>query len=400
MSCLTACGQFATCYGARWNASRECAELHLNCFLAGGSTTAPCGVAAAAAEVTLYKKTFTRCQNNGTWVGVSVGCQCVDCWVGYYCERYPRNCSELAVYNYPLKSLKCVLDPYGDALAQCTAVCYRASSTLIFTGLGWVNNSTLHNRTWGDYESGYFSNKKDFFVGLRHILTLNRLGLTTIRAQVDYLHPVKNVSWSMFHENLNFRLGNASSGYAFTADTSSTYYTDYVKSTIRTTYVLADVISLSAGVPFSTFDQDNDNILAQNCGALAGAGWWFKNCSYTVNPFGTATTRRIPGVNMSDPEIITSSVIKGVADMLGGVQPKGLLSASEEEFLVSVPKLTPFYDELSEDELLKEIPRPRRRPKAADVEFHKVMDWSVFDVLKFVAEWDFLESLPIHSLTL
>ena len=57
---------------------------------------------------------------------------------------------------------------------------------------------------------------------------------------------------------------------------------------------------------------------------------------------------------------IRSKVIKEVADMFEAVQSQSLLSASEEELLVSVPKLTSFYDELSEDELLKEIPRLSR----------------------------------------
>jgi hypothetical protein len=95
-----------------------------------------------------------------------------------------------------------------------------------------------------------------------------------------------------------------------------------------------------------------------------------------------------------------SKAIKEVADMFAAVQPKSLLSASQEELLVSVPKLTSFYDELSEDELLKEIPRFRRHLKAADIDLHKAMDWSLFDVLQFIAEWGFLESLPILSLSL
>ena len=77
--------------------------------------------------------------------------------------------------------------------------------------------------------------------------------------------------------------------------------------------------------------------------------------------------------------------------MFKAVQTKSLLSATEEELLVLVPKLTTFYGELSEIELLKEIPRRRK---------HKTKDWSVFNVLKFIAEWNFLESLPILSLSL
>ena len=38
--------------------------------------------------------------------------------------------------------------------------------------------------------------------------------------------------------------------------------------------------------------------------------------------------------------------------------------------------------------------------KAADIDLHKAKDWSVFDVLKFIAEWNFRESLPILSLSL
>ena len=53
---------------------------------------------------------------------------------------------------------------------------------------------------------------------------------------------------------------------------------------------------------------------------------------------------------------IRSRAIKEVADMFEAVQSQSLQSASEEELLVSIPKLTSFYDELSEDELLKEIP--------------------------------------------
>ena len=95
---------------------------------------------------------------------------------------------------------------------------------------------------------------------------------------------------------------------------------------------------------------------------------------------------------------IRSRVIKEVADMFEVVQSQSLLSAREEELLVSVPKLTSFYDELSEDELLKEIPRLRRHLKEADIDIQKAKDWSVFDVSKFIAEWDFIESLPILSL--
>ena len=97
---------------------------------------------------------------------------------------------------------------------------------------------------------------------------------------------------------------------------------------------------------------------------------------------------------------IRSTAVKEVADMFEAVQAKSLISASVEELLVTVSKLTTFYDELSEVELLKEILRLRRHLKAAAVDLDNVKEWSVFDVLKFIAEWDFLESLPTLSLSL
>ena len=65
--------------------------------------------------------------------------------------------------------------------------------------------------------------------------------------------------------------------------------------------------------------------------------------------------------------------------MFEAVQLKYLLSASEEELLVSVPKLTSLYDELSKDEILKEIPWLRRHLKVADINLERAMDWSVLD---------------------
>jgi len=72
--------------------------------------------------------------------------------------------------------------------------------------------------------------------------------------------------------------------------------------------------------------------------------------------------------------------------MFEAVQPKSLLSASEEELLVSGPKLTSFYYHLSEDKLLKETSTLRRHLKAADIDLHKAMAWSLFNVLQFIAE--------------
>ena len=69
-----------------------------------------------------------------------------------------------------------------------------------------------------------------------------------------------------------------------------------------------------------------------------------------------------------------------------------MLSANTEELKIAVSKFAAFYDEVSETELLMEIPRLRRHLKAASVTLSK--DWLALDFFKFIVEWDFIESLP------
>ena len=77
-----------------------------------------------------------------------------------------------------------------------------------------------------------------------------------------------------------------------------------------------------------------------------------------------------------------------------------LKSVTEKELKGSIPKLTNFYDEVSESALLIEIPRLRRHLKAAEINLEKTKDWAMLGVLTFIAEWDFVESLPALSLSL
>ena len=94
-----------------------------------------------------------------------------------------------------------------------------------------------------------------------------------------------------------------------------------------------------------------------------------------------------------------SKAIKDIADIFEAVQVKSLLSASTEDLQASVQKLT-FYDELSEIELLSEIPRLRRHLKAAKIDLNKYVSWSPLDFLQFIVEWNFIESLPNLTLSL
>lgn len=86
-----------------------------------------------------------------------------------------------------------------------------------------------------------------------------------------------------------------------------------------------------------------------------------------------------------------SKSLQDVASLFEIVQTNALLLANTEELKLATSKFTDFYDEVSETELLLEIPRLRRHLKAANV---TVTDWVSLDFLKFIVEWDFTESLP------
>ena len=86
------------------------------------------------------------------------------------------------------------------------------------------------------------------------------------------------------------------------------------------------------------------------------------------------------------------------ADMFQCIQINSLLHSIEDELKVTVPKLTVFYNELIEPQLLKEIPRLRWHLKAAKVS--NTEKKNVLDILQYVVEFDFIELLPMVTKSL
>ncbi|XP_012562106.1 uncharacterized protein LOC105847230 [Hydra vulgaris] len=97
-----------------------------------------------------------------------------------------------------------------------------------------------------------------------------------------------------------------------------------------------------------------------------------------------------------------SKPFKSIFDMFECVQAKFLVFEhnNEEDLTLSIKKLTSFYDEISHDELILEIPRLKRHLKAAGINLEVVKNWTALDNLTFITEWDFTETLPMFSLTL
>lgn len=97
-------------------------------------------------------------------------------------------------------------------------------------------------------------------------------------------------------------------------------------------------------------------------------------------------------------ELITRK--KGIDEVMrifAAVQPKNLIMADEQHF---ARELSSFYDDISEQDLLIEIPRFRRHVIAAGMKAEDVLNWNSREVLAFIVEWDFLETLPTLVLCL
>lgn len=97
---------------------------------------------------------------------------------------------------------------------------------------------------------------------------------------------------------------------------------------------------------------------------------------------------------------IRTKAMEELSVIFEAIQVKSLLFSSEDDLDVSIANLTTVYDEVLKDALLVEILRLRRFLKAATIDMEKAKSWSVLDILNFIIEWDFADSLPSLSLSL
>lgn len=75
---------------------------------------------------------------------------------------------------------------------------------------------------------------------------------------------------------------------------------------------------------------------------------------------------------------------KAMDDILitfGVVQPKTLLTSTEEELRGIVPNLTKIYDEFSAEDIILEILRLRRHLEAASISFQEALQWTTLELL-------------------
>ena len=144
-------------------------------------------------------------------------------------------------------------------------------------------------RGWTEYVAGFGDLGGDHWMGLQDVHSICPPS-RPCRLRVD----LKDINYSggklVWAEYSNFSLGGYTEKYHISLagyDSNST---------------LADALlyhQQHTGIPFSTYDRDNDN-WERNCAATYHAGWWYRSCHYT-NLNGLWGVKDNTGLRWYDP---------------------------------------------------------------------------------------------------
>ncbi|XP_035828431.1 uncharacterized protein LOC118478610 [Aplysia californica] len=306
--CVSLCAQDDQCLGASLNLSSAVCFHHRTCAYTQRTCTVP------DHEFRFYLKLSwtSPCDHQGKFTASEGRCECVGGWVGARCERWPFSCDELLTHGYSNTSLWLTLDPYGDGSLLTQALCQvRGQSdviTYVFRNSGSATN--LHNRSLTDYVTGYKMDVHDFWLGLDAISALSgsgrKLCLQVVLDDVTGKQHQQQWLYSLYDD---FRMSGPSSGYTYAFRSFSSGMSGTLG--VTPSMNLLDCLGHTAGIPFSTWDRDNDGNATANCAKEQGVGWWFPpSCHLPCNPLGPLAPRHnpphpptalaLPGLDMAD----------------------------------------------------------------------------------------------------
>ncbi|ESO85008.1 hypothetical protein LOTGIDRAFT_168270 [Lottia gigantea] len=193
------------------------------------------------------------------------GCSCPKGYYGDKCKSVVKDCIEASDKGFDTGKYKLVfIQPTTSILpfeVQCRSGGARILSRQIYSGLP-VN----FNRTLNEYEEGFGNRETEYWIGLKKIREILRIGEYD-KLKIGFFNGSYSNSKQAHYKHVSF--GNKTTGYAFS---SSAYIGD--RSTAPD-IMLGSVNALDQ--PFSTFDNDSTG---HACAANFGGGWWFDNDPY------------------------------------------------------------------------------------------------------------------------
>ena len=134
------------------------------------------------------------------------------------------------------------------------------------TAAGWNSYGDLwRNKGWSQYESGFWGNDNNHWLGLAKMYRLTQLGGAEMRIKLGN-------SRNQYAHYSSFSLGSSSANYAL-------YISGFSGS-------VPDYMSVQNSMPFSTYDRNNRG----GCGGYGS--WWFYTCHYTLLNYHHPWTRQ------------------------------------------------------------------------------------------------------------
>lgn len=151
-------------------------------------------------------------------------------------------------------------------------------------GYGWTvilrrldSSTPSFSRSWQEYRNGFGRLNDSFWLGLqkiKHLANHKLPGCTNTTHQL-YVgmekYPSNHLYYSAFYHV--FSIGEESVNYTLNINVSNggSSYNNTLSGGI------GDPLGIHSGLPFSTYDRDND-ISSGHCAQTGGGGWWYRNC--------------------------------------------------------------------------------------------------------------------------
>ncbi|XP_075156832.1 ficolin-2-like [Haematobia irritans] len=144
-----------------------------------------------------------------------------------------------------------------------------------------LDGSVDFYRDWNDYKKGFGNPPNgEFFIGL------DKLHELTSESPQELLVVLREWTGEMVHAHYDlFKIAGENEKYAITS--IGNYNGD-----------AGDSMEYHLGMPFSTYDQDND-ISTRNCATYFRGAWWFKSCyaSHLNGPYRLEAAAEQAGVS-------------------------------------------------------------------------------------------------------
>ncbi|XP_070180430.1 microfibril-associated glycoprotein 4-like [Littorina saxatilis] len=262
MSCAARCATDSTCTAYSYLQETGTCNLHHG-DLALHICTKPATTASHMQK--LQTNSNAPCQNGGIPINGNTACQCYNGFVGNNCERLMIDCTEGKNSGYypAMKGLYQAKPSTASGPVQLRCD-FQVDQVVLMRWRGDVD----FNVTKASYVIGFGDANADYWTGLEslHLVTSNS-HTYTLGVQVT------NVSNNPFYQRYytGFKVKSKAEGY------SMTFTSSFPGSAPASP--MGDCFTELKDLPFSTYDDDNDDITSRNCAADFGGGWWYRQGS-------------------------------------------------------------------------------------------------------------------------